>query len=375
VNRRSIVATVLVAGSLTLSSTPIAVPGHSLPTTSKTAAYGVDVFVDNSKQLPDGKVIANAETTFSYVQHLGANAVSLNFPLYMDGLTDSQVFPAAATPSPTLLRTLIEVAESDRLQVQLRPLILIKGGSLTKWRGVIHPLNLSGWFASYWNCLKPYAIVAEQTDVTSFSVGAELNSLVEDAPAAGKARTFGWNNDLPYWQVLNQELQTYVGNRLLYSASHLSLSTIPGIGFGYDFYAPIAFAKHSVPTAATPTAKVVSEFESGMQHAIRRSGFPALTSVALEEVGIGAYVGAWQEPWLIGGPKGARVARWVQEDWDAAMCDVALTNHMPAIYFWSLYLPWFSAGNAKANAANIGGFVGTPTTKVISACFARAAGK
>jgi hypothetical protein len=375
VNKRSLVATVLVASSLTLSTAPIAVAGRSLPTTQKTTTYGVDVFVDNSKRLPDGIVVANGASLFKYVAHLGANAVSLNFPFYMDGLTGSQVYPAAATPSPTLLRTLIEVAESDHLQVQLRPLVLIKGGSLAKWRGVIHPKNVSGWFASYWSCLKPYAIVAAETGVTSISVGAELNSLVEDAPASGSSRVFGWNNDLPNWEGLIQQLQSLVGNRLLYSASHLSVSTIPGIGFGYDFYAPIQFAKRDVPTAATPTAKVVSEFETGMEHAIHRSGFPALTSLSLEEVGVGAYVGAWLEPWLIGGPSGAHVARWVQEDWDKAMCDVAVTNHVAAIYFWALYFPWFSLGQAKANNASIAGFVGTPTASVISACFAREGGK
>jgi hypothetical protein len=375
VNKRSIVASVLVAGSLTLSSAPIASAGHALPTTTKTTAHGIDVFVDNSKRLSDGVVVANAEDLFKYVASLGANAVSLNFPFYMDGLSDSEVVPEDATPSPTLLRTLIEVAESDRLQVQLRPLVLINGGSLAKWRGVIHPKSVSGWFASYWNCLKPYAIVAAQTGVTSFSVGAELNSLVEDAPAPGPVRIFGWNNDLPEWEALIQQLQSLVGNRLLYSASHLSVSTIPGIGFGYDFYAPVTFAKRDVPTAATPTAKVISEFETGMQHAIHRAGFPALTSLSLEEVGVGAYVGAWLEPWLIGGPKGAKVARWVQQDWDTAMCDVAVTNHVAAIYFWALYFPWFSLGHAKSNNASIAGFVGTPTASAISACFAREGGK
>ena len=291
------------------------------------------------------------------------------------GCPIARCFPEASTPSPTLLRTLIEVAESDRLQVQLRPLVNINGGSLAKWRGVIRPRSVSAWFASYWTCLKPYAIVAAETGVTSFSVGAELNSLVEDAPSARPPRAFAWNNDLPYWDVLIQQLRSIVGDRLLYSASHLSLSTVPGVGFGYDFYAPITFPKRGAPTASTPSAKVVLEFEGAMEHAIHRAGFPALTTVSLEEVGIGAFVGAWQEPWLIGGPKGAKVARWVQEDWDTALCDVSLTNHMSSIYFWSLYLPCFSVSHAKANNANIGGFVGTPTVSSIRACFARAGGR
>jgi hypothetical protein len=338
------------------------------------APHGVDVFFDNTSRMSDGRVVAKAKELFRYISGLGANAVSLNFPLQMNSITASTVYPTQATPSPELMRTVIDVAEADHLEVQLRPLVLIVGGNLVKWRGVIEPTNALEWFQSYWESLEPYAVVAAQTNVSSFSVGAEFNSLVEDASAKG-AKPWGWHNYIPLWQHLDQQLQAIVGNRLLYSAGHVTLLSIPGIGFGFDEYTPVVIAKRNVPTSSTPAAKVIAEFQASMNATVHKAGFPALTSVSLEEVELSAYAGAWKTPWIITPPKGAALARWVQADWDTALCNVFLASHMGGIYFWSLELPQFSATVTRADTLSYGGFFGTATAKAISACFARAGGR
>lgn len=370
---RAVVA-VLMTISLALATASIAFASHDSLPGSTVDTHGVDVLIDNTSRVSDRAVMEKAEKLFSYVEGLGANAVSLNFPFFMNGLTDSDVFPEAATPSPALMRTLIEVAESDGLQVQLRPLVELNGGKAGAWRGIIQPQSVSEWFRAYWDCLEPYAIVAAQTDVTSFSIGAELNSLVEDAPVNGSRNRFGWNNDIPYWEGLVQEFRSVVGNGLLYSASRLSVSTIPGIAFGYDEYTPVDLPSNRQPMSSTPMAQVVNEFTASIEQTIHRSTFPALSSVSLEEVDLGAYVGAWRTPWMVGAPSGTPVARWVQADWDTAMCNVFLKNNMAGIYFWTLNLPRFSSAPNKANGESFGGFVGTATASAIASCFARAGG-
>jgi hypothetical protein len=369
VRARAVAIAVVVLAGCVVAGGPKVLASRLSPASS-TRLYGVSVFIDNSERLPDSAVVANAEKLFSYVAGLGANSVSLNFPFYMNGLTDSEVFPEVTTPSPSLMRALIALAQAHGLAVQLRPLIEINGGKAGAWRGIIEPANVGEWFGAYWDCLEPYAVVAAQTNVTSFSIGAELNSLVADAPSGDRHGAFGWNNDLPHWAVLIQKMRSIIGDRLLYSASRLAVSTIPGIAFGYDEYKSLQFTAGQQPTSATPSSRVVNEFAQGIEETVHRSAFPALSSVFLEEVDIGAYVGAWTTPWQVDAARGTPVARWVQSDWDTAMCDVFQRNDMAALYFWSVNLPGFSAARSKANENSFGGFVGTGTSSAIAACFA-----
>jgi hypothetical protein len=366
------VAAVVAAFGLATTTVPQVWASDSSFAVPVVPTLGVDVDVAVPNRTTDQALVTTATKLFSYLVGLGANAVSLNFPFYMSSPTSSKVLLESGTPPPPLLRTMIEIAEADGLQVQLRPLIKIVGGSYLNWRGVITPSMVSEWFQTYWQCLEPYAILAAQTGVTSISIAAELNSMIEGTPPASTSKSFDWHNYLSYWEQIVQQAQSIVGSHLVYSSSRLTLDSIPGTTFGYDAYAPVVIKGKSQPTASTATAKVVSEFTSSMEVTFHQHGFPALTAVTLEEVGIAAYTDAWRSPYLYARPKGAKVARWVQADWDTAMCDAFLANHMAGIYFWEIYLAKFTPSPGAAAATNVGGFVGTSSATAISACFARA---
>jgi hypothetical protein len=333
---------------------------------------GIVVDFSDTAPLSDSKEVAQAQRVFSYVASLGANAVSLNFPFYMSSQTASTVASGIGTPSPDVLAAIVEVARQDGLTVQLRPDLSELGDDTPKtgnWRGTIAPANPSEWFISYGNWLKPYAIVAKQTGVTSFSIGVELSSLVTATPT----KHIGAHNYLTYWVPLTQNLQTILGDRLLYSAAHLNFQSVPGVQFGFDAYNPVTLAKDvAKPTSKTLKATVVSDFVPSISKGFQAAGFAStLNSTRLEEVGIAAVDGAWTQPNNFNYPPNTAVARWVQADYDTAMCNVFESDHMAGIYFYDLDFNTFSPSFNADTAHSLYNWEGTATASSISSCFAQ----
>lgn len=373
--RRRWIPVCLTAG-LFLSALAVPSLGATTPrTSSPLPEFGIGVTINDDPPLPDNQEMAQAQSVFSYVASLGADSVSINFPFYMASQSASSVYSGSGTPSPAALKGIIEIAEENGLSVQLRPLMSeadfdtpITG----EWRGSIVPSNVGAWFTSYWNWLEPYLIVAKQTDVESFAIGSELNTLVSagaTTSATPGAPVVGIHNWLPYWLILRHEVQSIIGDKMVYAASHLLYATIPGVQFGYDAYYPVTIPAGDPPPSESDTTTTVNEFAASMEKSFQSDGFAAtLSSTRLEEVGIAAAANAWTQPNDFNYPSDTPIERWVQADWDSAMCDTFMHYNMTGLYFWDVnfngYSPSYNASDSLYD------FEKTATETAIRTCFA-----
>lgn len=362
----ALVATIAAASFVGPTATSATSDSASLPN------FGISVAFSDSPPLPDPAEMAQAQAVFSYVAGLGADAVSLDFPFYMSSQSASSVSSGSGTPSPETLKGIIEIAENDGLRVQLRPLMSEANfdGSYTRaWRGTIVPADINAWFSSYWTWLRPYLVVAKQTNAASFVIGSELTSLISPNKTTSSTGepTIGVHNFLGDWLVLRREAQSIVGDRLMYAASHFQFSTVPDIAFGYDAYAPVIIPSDEPPPSPT-NPNTVNEFVASMESSFQMPRFAApLSSTTLEEVGIPAAYNAWEIPNVYAYAPGTPVERWVQADWDTAMCTTFIHDDMAGIYFWAVDFNTFTPSlNASADLYN---FERTETQTAISSCF------
>lgn len=378
---RLLIAGLVVAGTLTWTVIGASAGADQPKSSSSGPLAGVSVYFDDAVHLTSAQTLAKAAEVFTYVKSLGANAVSIDFPFYETGATKtsgaqgaSSVQSGTGTPSPQVLETVIRMAESKGLTVQLRPLLSELGDDLNAgvFRGTIVPKNPAEWFQSYTNWLVPYLYVAQVTGVTSFSLGAELSSLVTGAPitikAPGSVNT-GIHDYLPYWEPLVQTARSIYTGTLLYSGSHMVLNFVPGIGFGFDAYSAVTISG-AQPTSKTPTATVVNDFEPKILTNYKVQQDDPYNQEMIEELGISAEVGSWKTPWVFSYSKTTPIARWVQEDWITASCDAFNALNMQALYVWSIDLSTFSPTYNSDREHNPDAFQGTASEGAIRSCFA-----
>lgn len=337
------------------------VVSHPRLVPASTTELGIAVYLSDAAPLADGPEIALAHQVFGYVKSLDANSVSINFPFYEVGqtptngqMTASAVQSGSGTPSVQLLASFVRVAQQDGLTVQLRPLLSEEGDSISQafgWRGAIAPANVNAWFQSYWTWLRPYLVMARTTGVGSFSIGAELSSL------------------LPYatnWIQLIHRAQSVYGPNVIYSNAHAALLTVPSTRLGFDAYFSV-----TPPTGTTVNqSNAISIFTNGIQNGFVTDRFPAtFRTTRIEEVGIAAVRGAWQFPNVSLYPAGTPIVRWVQADWYTATCNVAKSLHMHGLYFWGVGFNYFSPSYNADVGANSFRFQGTISETAIKSCF------
>ena len=338
---------------------------------------GFDVIFGDGPLLSDKQEISKASQVFAYSASLGANAVALNFNFYEVGQspshseeTASAVQSGTGTPSPQLLSSIIILAESYGLKVQLRPLLSEEGDVANiSARSTISPTDPVSWFHSYEAWLKPYLYVAAADNVTSISIGSELGSLVTAYPG-----TFiGAHNFLPEWLALTQFAGSIYHGSMLYAASHATTATVPGVGFGFDAYTAISLPSGSPhPTGATPLSTVIAEFTPGItkNYQLETPASPGQTRI--EEMGLPAVDNAWLTPSEYAYFPTPTVQRWVQEAWITANCNVFISKHMLGLYIWGISLNSFSPTYNADTAADPYNFQGTASEASISSCFSNA---
>ena len=337
---------------------------------------GFNVVLGDNQILSDSHELSQAKAVFSYAASLGANSVILNFNFYQTGQTPSNpaqnsdtMSSGPGTPSPELLTAIVESARAIGLQVQLRPVLSQEGDVFgVANRSSIEPNQPSKWFQSYAKWLRPYLYVASKTGVSSFCLGTEMSSLV----SGRRANSGATQNFLPEWLKLTQMASSIFHGNLLYAASHASSATVPGILFGFDAYSKIALPTGTTdPTSSTPLSTVVSEFLPGLttNYALETAGVPSQTRV--EEIGIPAEVGSWLTPSFYSYYP-VVVARWVQEAWITANCNVMISNRMKGFYIWAIDLQGFSPSYNADVANDPYNFIGTATENSIRSCFAAA---
>jgi hypothetical protein len=290
---------------------------------------------------PGENVRAAAESTLAYVKSLGANAVSISFPVFEAGPRSSRVRGTDATPSAEDIAIVASVAEKAGLYVSVRPLLdsgSIRGLSRTAWR----PSNPAIWFASYQAFLLPYAQMAQHARIPELINGAELNKF----------------QTLPSWRGLDKALRRVYRGVLAYS-NNWGIPIVPSAGgLGaqetVDVYKPM---KVSVNASVARLTRGWAAYDR------------TIPSGTVEtEVGIAAVPGAYRVPYKFNWNQ-IPLAPSIQTRWFTAACNAAATSHLGGIYFWVVGLG--QALNVPPGPSNPASWTDGPGARAISACFSR----
>ena len=291
--------------------------------------------------LGPGNTVANESPEYAnYVKQLGANWLSITFPLFEASRTSSVVVRRAPTPSPADLTFLIQAAHADGLSVVIRPLLDSSnlGHSRVHWT----PPNLAKWFASYQRVLMPYARMAQRDHVSVFTVGVEFDYL------AGSS----------HWNSLDAAIRKVYKGRLAFANNWDQLpggKSYGGNGVREDVD---AYPAIHLPDSAS-VAALTRHWEAwdSQLHA----------GTVLGEVGIPAQLGMYPHPywWKSREP----LARFVQVRWFAAACNAVVADHLGGIFFWSL--TFGSSLTVPSGLADPGAWTATHSASEIARCFSR----
>lgn len=292
-------------------------------------------------------VKGNADRLFDYVVGLGANSVGISFPIFTDGARPTKVYTkTGVTPTPASLRVVIGEARARGLRVMLRPIIdenNIKN-SAGAWRGSIEPVSMTAWFASYRQTLTPFLAVAQAAHADTFVIGSEMDSLVGQSTS---------------WKTVQTAASSVFHGRLAYADNWGRWATgrpgVSGPELGLDAYPQLHLSDSAT------TAQIAAAWTAWL-----RTNPANLTSTVVQEVGIAATPGAYQEPAAFGTTRD-HLAPNIQIKWFAGACDAARNLHMSGIYFWNLDA-W--ADPAKASSYTSGSFIGRGDS-AIKACFTK----
>lgn len=120
---------------------------------------------------------------------MNVNAITLNFPIFMDGWNGTNVYrdteivdPKSntqnGTPTNEFLEQFIGQAKERNMNVMFRPIIDERNiNPSNKWRGNIAPKNVNTWFANYTKVMVEYASFAQAHELGGMCIGAELESM------------------------------------------------------------------------------------------------------------------------------------------------------------------------------------------------------
>jgi hypothetical protein len=321
---------------------PPALPGLTVAPASSSApraAARYQMGIDFDFYWYKGMNVPQAVTADAgYAKRLGANAVSIAFPLCACGSTAAA---GPATPPPAVLGQAIGAARSAGLTVYLRP--LVSEGDVARSRVQWRPASLAQWFRSYQAFLLPYARVAQHAGVAGFYVGTELSR-------------FAHSGD---WAALDAAVGRVYHGQLYYSANWSDADEGLLAGSGGS---PVTVAVDAYqPMPVSPDG-----FGVAWAAWIRR--LPPGT--VLSEVGILTRVGAQDAPYSWAA-SGAPLDPRVQPAWFTAACDAVHAGHLGGIYFWSISVgQQLDVASARASYS----FVASPGAAAIKDCFARLAG-
>ena len=311
-----------------------------IPTGSK-LQLGISVLWYVSRDISDSQLEQQATATMDYLVSERANAININFPFYSGGPSYNRIYAAGGTPTPSQVAIVVKAAIKDKLRVTLRPL-LDQGDLGPGWRGSIHPSNLIKWFASYENFLKPYLVVAQANQVSTFILGAELNSIA----AATE------------WKSLIKESQSIFHGQTGYSinwdAFHSTAPLPPVASLGVDAYDPV-----SVGSTASVSQLVagINQWWSATPARIDQS------KIVIDELGIANQDGAYLEPFAAQLPPSNPINFMIQQNWFSAYCQVVQIRHLAGIYYWGMLFDQTKPDTSMMS------FVGRSGAQAIKNCF------
>jgi hypothetical protein len=320
------------------AATPARAPRHA-----GSPQRGIDMVFYNGNLGPHNTITNEAPGYVKYVKGLGANWLSITFPVFEASRTSSVVVRRSPTPSPADLSIIIKDAQAAGLSIVLRPLLddANMGVSRVHWT----PPNLAQWFASYQRVLIPYAQMAQRDHVQVFNLGVEFDSF------AGSGR----------WNSLDAAIRKFYKGRLSFANNWDQLPGAFSYGGSHVREDVDAYAPMQVPDNAS--IAVLSRHWTAWASQLR-------PGTVLGEVGIPAQAGMYRHPYWWKSPQpNAPIVHWVQVKWFTAACNAVIADHLGGIYFWSL--GFGSSLTVPSGLANPGSWTASSGATAIARCFAK----
>jgi hypothetical protein len=273
----------------------------------------------------------DATTQVDEERALDANSIALAFPIYMSSLTSDVVAARLQcddthfeSPPVGLLSKLVVIAHRAGLGVLLRPLVAISSpghGTTKAWRGIIAPKDLGVWFEHYWTALRPYLALAESDHVEHVAIASELDSI------AGASQ----------WAALIAKAKAIYTGNLVFDYSWNAPE--PKSWKANTSSAVDAYPNLTDGAADQTSAQLLAQW-NGLLATNADYAIPDLTTVAIDEVGILAQVGAYLDSSASALPMKAHpFNQSVQVRWFTTACAFAKQHHLHGLYFWG---PWMA---------------------------------
>lgn len=231
----------------------------------------------------DSRFDTKVQRTLNRLVTIGANSVSLGFPIFQENWTSSELWvDEDITLSENNIRTFIRKAHERELTVMIRPLLdektLYQDG---QWRGSIQPKDIDAWFESYSNILLEYARICEEEKVDILNIGAELSSL---EPETEK------------WLNLIKEVRSIFSGQLTYSANwHNVFDEDVQFWSELDFISIDAFFPLNVSEEATKE-ELFFAWQPWIEKTKELKGQYNIP-IVFTEVGTVSQAGSYREPW------------------------------------------------------------------------------
>lgn len=283
----------------------------------------------------------------SYIKNkLHAGAVDIVWNFFAPSYASNEVEWTSSTLAPANVAILTRIAQQDHLLVEYRPMMFVLN-VVNNWEGMISPRSDAQWFDSYYHAMIPYLSLAEKYHVNEYVAGTEMD---------GVSRSPLWNSFLIKCAKIYKGVLSYADHEYRYFPPRTQL---PPVGLvGLDDYEPL-----NLPSSAS-LAQVAAAYE----HYFTTVPKALLRRTALDETGIQARAGAYQQPsfMYIPGPLDAEV----QANWYTAACMAVKRFDLRAVFFWKVDL----ADNPAYPASSLSTFEGRIGAQAIGRCAAIIAG-
>ena len=252
----------------------------------------------------------------------------------------------ADTLTPSNVEILTQIAKSDHLLIEYRPMMFVLG-VVNNWEGMITPADPAQWFDNYYNANLPYLRLAQKYQVNEFVAGTEMD---------GVSRSPLWNSFLIESASVYKGVLSYADHQYRYFPPRLQLPPVGPVGL--DDYEPLDLPPTA--TQAQVTAAYEAYFDDVPTALVRRT--------VLDETGIQARAYAYQQPSFMYLP--GTLDPQIQVDWYTAACETVKKFKMRGVFFWKVDL----ADNPAHPATSLSTFEGRAGAQAIGGCAAILAG-
>ncbi len=221
-------------------------------------------------------------TLIDEIKNLQANSVAFKFEEFTKSENTFEIYPNPERTVPyTTLKSAIEHAHMLGLSVTLLPVLLLQTPSSDEhWRGNIKPKSISRWFFHYGQFLEKYILLANLTNVKTFSIGSELSSM---------------EYEVDEWKKLIRHIKSIYKGDLIYTFNwdHLSYTvawqSLDGLGIS-------AYYELAKPNTATTLENLMDTYRP-IQAKIKQWSLHYQKPVYFMEIGFPSRRNGLYNPW------------------------------------------------------------------------------